>query len=167
MIGALGAIDDITVTQASAIWELRSVDPAMPRRRQIRSGMRIGRDHVASTVNTLVLAYAGASMPLLILFVLSDQPMGTVANSEIVATEIVRTLVGSLGLIASVPITTWLAVHVASPRGRRSRTDARCTRGSGRRARGASDPRSIGATSGWGSSGPGVLGPTAVGACRW
>jgi len=122
MIGALGAIDDITVTQASAVWELRSVDPAMSRRRLIRSGMRIGRDHVASTVNTLVLAYAGASMPLLILFVLSDQPAGTVANGEIVATEIVRTLVGSLGLIASVPITTWLAVHVATPRGKRSRT---------------------------------------------
>jgi uncharacterized membrane protein len=122
MIGALGAIDDITVTQASAVWELRSVDPTMSRRRLVRSGMRIGRDHVASTVNTLVLAYAGASMPLLILFVLSDQPMGTVANGEIVATEIVRTLVGSLGLIASVPITTWLAVHVASPRERRSRT---------------------------------------------
>ena len=121
MIGALGAIDDITVTQASAIWELRSVDPAMPRRRLIRSGMRIGRDHVASTVNTLVLAYAGASMPLLILFVLSDQPMGRVANGEIVATEIVRTLVGSLGLIASVPITTWLAVQVASPRESRSK----------------------------------------------
>ena len=79
--------------------------------------MRIGRDHVASTVNTLVLAYAGASMPLLILFVLSDPPAGTVANGEIVATEIVRTLVGSLGLIASVQLTTWLAVHVASPRG--------------------------------------------------
>jgi uncharacterized membrane protein len=124
MIGALGAIDDITVTQASAVWELRSVDPTMSRRRLVRSGMRIGRDHVASTVNTLVLAYAGASMPLLILFVLSDQPAGTVANGEIVATEIVRTLVGSLGLIASVPITTWLAVHVAGPRSRRSRTIA-------------------------------------------
>jgi uncharacterized membrane protein len=124
MIGALGAIDDITVTQASAVWELRSVDPTMSRRRLVRSGMRIGRDHVASTVNTLALAYAGASMPLLILFVLSDQPAGTVANGEIVATEIVRTLVGSLGLIASVPITTWLAVHVASPRSRRSRTIA-------------------------------------------
>lgn len=118
MIGALGAIDDITVTQASAVWELRSVDPTMARRRLLRSGMRIGRDHVASTVNTLVLAYAGASMPLLVLFVLSDQPAGTVANGEIVATEIVRTLVGSLGLIASVPITTWLAVDIVSSRGR-------------------------------------------------
>jgi uncharacterized membrane protein len=122
MIGALGAIDDITVTQASAVWELRSVDPTMPRRRLLRSGMRIGRDHVASTVNTLVLAYAGASMPLLILFVLSDHPAGTVANGEIVATEIVRTLVGSLGLIASVPITTWLAVDVVSPRERTARS---------------------------------------------
>lgn len=120
MIGALGAIDDITVTQASAVWELRSVDPRMSRRRLLRSGMRIGRDHVASTVNTLVLAYAGASMPLLILFVLSDQPAGTVANGEIVATEIVRTLVGSLGLIASVPVTTWLAVDTVSSRGRHS-----------------------------------------------
>lgn len=124
MIGALGAIDDITVTQASAIWELRSVDPARSRRRLLRSGLRIGRDHVASTVNTLVLAYAGASMPLLILFVLSDQPAGTVANGEIVATEIVRTLVGSLGLIASVPITTWLAVDVVSRRGRHASTVA-------------------------------------------
>jgi uncharacterized membrane protein len=118
MIGALGAIDDITVTQASAIWELRSADPARSRRRLLRSGLRIGRDHVASTVNTLVLAYAGASMPLLILFVLSDQPADTVASGEIVATEIVRTLVGSIGLIASVPITTWLAVDVVTRRGR-------------------------------------------------
>jgi len=129
MIGALGAIDDITVTQASAVWELRSVDPTMTRRRLLRSGMRIGRDHVASTVNTLVLAYAGASMPLLILFVLSDQPAGTVANGEIVATEVVRTLVGSLGLIASVPITTWLAVHIVSPRGRHASTVAAVTAG--------------------------------------
>jgi uncharacterized membrane protein len=113
MIGALGAIDDMTVTQASAVWELRAADPTMSRGRLLRSGMRIGRDHVASTVNTLVLAYAGASMPVLILFLLSDQPATTVANGEIVATEIVRTLVGSIGLVASVPITTWLAVHVA------------------------------------------------------
>jgi uncharacterized membrane protein len=122
MIGALGAIDDITVTQASAIWELRSADPSMSRRRLVRSGLRIGRDHVASTVNTLVLAYAGASMPVLVLFVLSDQPASTVANGEIVATEIVRTLVGSLGLIASVPITTWLSVDVVSRRGRHEST---------------------------------------------
>jgi uncharacterized membrane protein len=118
MIGALGAIDDITVTQASAIWELRQVDPTRSRADLLRSGLRIGRAHVASTVNTLVLAYAGASMPLLILFVLSDQSASTVANGEIVATEIVRTLVGSIGLIAAVPITTWLAVDVVTRHGR-------------------------------------------------
>jgi uncharacterized membrane protein len=114
IIGALGAIDDMTVTQASAVWELRAADPTRSARHLMRGGMRIGQDHVASTVNTLVLAYAGASMPLLILFILSDQSAGTIANGEIVATEIVRTLVGSIGLVASVPITTWLAGRVAA-----------------------------------------------------
>jgi uncharacterized membrane protein len=123
IVGALGAIDDMTVTQASAVWELRAVDATMSRRRLMRASMRIGRDHVASTVNTLVLAYAGASMPLLILFVLSDQPAGTVASGEIVATEIVRTLVGSLGLVASVPITTWLAVRTVTGGGRHARPE--------------------------------------------
>jgi uncharacterized membrane protein len=122
MIGALGAIDDMTVTQASAVWELRAADPAMSKHGLLRAGMRIGRDHVASTVNTLVLAYAGASMPVLILFLLSDQPATIVANGEIVATEIVRTLVGSIGLVASVPITTWLAVRaVPTQAGRHAR----------------------------------------------
>lgn len=112
VIGALGAIDDMTVTQASTVWELHGANPRLGGRGLFRSGMRVGRDHVASTVNTLLLAYAGASMPLLLLFVLSDQSLGTVANSEVVATEIVRTLVGSIGLVASVPITTWLAARV-------------------------------------------------------
>jgi uncharacterized membrane protein len=119
VIGALGAIDDMTVTQASAVWELRTANPLTSRADLVRSGLRIGRDHVAATVNTLFLAYAGASMPLLILFVLSQQSLVTVANGEVVATEIVRTLVGSVGLVASVPITTWLAAHIApapSPR---------------------------------------------------
>ena len=115
VIGALGAIDDVTVTQASAVWELRAADPRMPPRSLLAAGMRIGRDHVASTVNTLALAYAGASMPLLILFVLSHQSLGSIANGEVVATEIIRTLVGSVGLVASVPITTWLAVRAAPP----------------------------------------------------
>src|SRR4030095_11549005 len=82
------------------------------------SGLLIGRDHVASTVNTLVLAYAGASMPLLILFMLSDQSAGTVSNSEIVASEIVRTLVGCIGLLPSVPITPWLTVDAVTRGGR-------------------------------------------------
>jgi uncharacterized membrane protein len=119
VIGALGAIDDMTVTQASSVWELRRANPEMHPRVLVRSGLRIGRDHVAATVNTLFLAYAGASMPLLILFILSRQSLATVANGEVVATEIIRTLVGSVGLVASVPITTWLAALIApvqSPR---------------------------------------------------
>ncbi len=123
VIGALGAIDDMTVTQVAAVSELHRVNPRLRRRALYRSAMRIGRDHVASTVNTLALAYAGASIPLLLLFVLSDQSLGSVANGEVVATEIVRTLVGSIGLVSAVPITTWLAVRalpgsVLTPRDR-------------------------------------------------
>jgi uncharacterized membrane protein len=111
IIGALGAIDDVTVTQASAVAELSSVDSAASIRGLFRGGLRIGRDHVASTVNTLFLAYVGASLPLLLLFVLTDQSPLFVANREVVATEIVRSLVGSIGLVASVPLTTWLAAY--------------------------------------------------------
>lgn len=121
VIGALGAIDDMTVTQASIVSELREADPEMARGQLFAAAMRVGRDHVASTVNTLALAYAGASMPLLILFVLAEQSLGTVANGETVATEILRTLVGSLGLVVAVPLTTWLAVWAVGPRSRRSR----------------------------------------------
>jgi uncharacterized membrane protein len=113
VIGALGAIDDMTVTQSSAVWELRAAGRDRPMRELYRSGMRIGRDHVASTVNTLVLAYAGASLPLLLFFSLADRPVSVVANGELVATEIVRTLVGSIGLVASVPLTTALAAWAA------------------------------------------------------
>jgi uncharacterized membrane protein len=116
VIGALGAIDDMTVTQASVVAELRDANPGLSGIRLFTSAMRVGRDHVASTVNTLALAYAGASMPLLILFILAGQSLGTVANGEIVATEIVRTLVGSLGLITAVPLTTWLAVWAVTDR---------------------------------------------------
>lgn len=114
VLGAMGALDDVTVTQASAVWELREADSTMTPRQLFQSGLRIGRDHIASTVNTLVLAYAGASLPLLALFVLSEQSLVTFANSEAVATEIIRTLVGSIGLVAAVPLTTWLAAHVAT-----------------------------------------------------
>jgi len=117
VIGALGALDDMTVTQAAAVWELRSANPQLTRSSIFRSAMRIGRDHVASTVNTLALAYAGAALPLLILFVQSRQSLGTVANSETVATEILSALVGSIGIVASVPLTTWLAARVVGEPG--------------------------------------------------
>jgi uncharacterized membrane protein len=128
VIGALGALDDVTVTQASAVAELRAANPELSGMELQRAGLRIGRDHIASTVNTLALAYAGAALPVMLLFVLSRQSLGSVANSEVVAVEIVRTLVGSIGLVASVPITTWLAARVvrrphaeAQPRRRRPR----------------------------------------------
>jgi uncharacterized membrane protein len=130
VIGALGALDDVTVTQAASVWELRAANPDMPRRSVFRSAMRIGRAHVASTVNTLALAYAGAAMPLLILLVQSRQSLGTVANSETVATEIMSALVGSVGIVASVPLTTWIAARVVgggriAGRGRRSAVPTR------------------------------------------
>ena len=89
-------------------------NPTMSRRTLYRSGLTIGRDHISSTVNTLALAYAGASLPLLMLFTLSAQSLGTVANGEVVAVEIVATLVGSIGLVAAVPVSTALAVLIAS-----------------------------------------------------
>ncbi|WP_405855549.1 YibE/F family protein [Streptomyces sp. NBC_00090] len=114
IIGSLGVLDDVTVTQTSAVWELHQADPRMGPRALYRAGIRIGRDHIASVVNTLVLAYAGAALPLLLLFSIARSSMGTVANSELVAMEIVRTLVGSIGLVAAVPVTTALAALVVS-----------------------------------------------------
>jgi len=113
IIGSLGVLDDVTVTQASAVWELHEANPRLGARGLYRSALRIGRDHIASTVNTLVLAYAGASLPLLILLAEAQRGLGDVLTGETVAAEIVRTLVGSIGLVASVPITTALAALVA------------------------------------------------------
>jgi uncharacterized membrane protein len=114
VIGALGVLDDVTVTQTSAVWELRRANPELGAPALFGAAMRIGRDHVASAVNTLVLAYAGAALPLLLLFTLSGRGLGDVVTTQDVATEVVRTLVGSIGLVASVPITTALAAMVAS-----------------------------------------------------
>lgn len=114
IIGSLGVLDDVTVTQTSAVWELHEANPTMGWRGLYRAGIRIGRDHIASVVNTLVLAYAGAALPLLLLFSIAQSSVVDVANSELVAEEIVRTLVGSIGLVAAVPVTTALAALVVS-----------------------------------------------------
>ncbi len=114
IIGALGVLDDVTVTQASAVWELHEANPNRGWLGTFRAAMRIGRDHISSVVNTLVLAYAGATLPLLLLFTQSGTPIGEILNGEPVATEIVRMLGGSIGLIAAVPITTLLAALVVS-----------------------------------------------------
>jgi uncharacterized membrane protein len=81
----------------------------------VRAALRIGRDHISSTVNTLFLAYAGAALPLLLLFSEASQGIGSVATREIVAVEIVRSLIGSIGLVSAVPISTWLAAQVVRP----------------------------------------------------
>nr|WP_042415807.1 YibE/F family protein [Streptacidiphilus anmyonensis] len=114
IIGSLGVLNDVTVTQSSSVWELHAANPSLGARALYRAAIRIGRDHIASTVNTLVMAYAGAALPLMLLFSLSHRGAWQVATSEIVAEEVVRTLVGSIGLIASVPLTTALAAFVAS-----------------------------------------------------
>jgi uncharacterized membrane protein len=115
VIGSLGVLDDMTVTQVSTVAELSRAQPMLKRRTLFDAALRIGRDHVSSTVNTLVLAYVGASLPLLLLFTEAQRSLGDIATSEIVATEIIRALIGSIGIVASVPITTALAVWVLRP----------------------------------------------------
>ena len=110
VIGALGVLDDVTVTQVAAVAELHTAQPDLGPGRLYRSAVTIGRDHISATVNTLFLAYAGAALPLLLLFTQTNQSVGSLAGREVIATEIIRSLVGSIGLVSAVPITTWLAV---------------------------------------------------------
>jgi len=113
IIGALGVLDDLVTTQASAVFELYHANPNFGFRALYNSAMRIGQDHVAATVNTLVLAYAGASLPMLLVFSLARGDFGYLINFSFIAEEVVRTLVGSLGLIAAVPLTTVIAILFA------------------------------------------------------
>jgi uncharacterized membrane protein len=114
VIGALGVLDDVTVTQVSAVWELKRARPERSMAELVRPALRIGRDHISSTVNTLFLAYAGAALPLLLFFTEAGQNIRGVVTRELVATEVVRALVGSIGLVSSVPIATWLAAIVVT-----------------------------------------------------
>ena len=115
VVGSLGILDDVTVTQVSAVHELRAADPAMSTSELYRAGIRVGRDHVASLVNTLLLAYAGASLPLLVIFTTGDAGLVGTLTDGVVAEEVVRTLVGSIGLVAAVPLTTALAAYTCPP----------------------------------------------------
>ena len=125
IIGTLGVLDDVTITQVAAVWELHGADPSAGRRQLYSSSINIGRDHIASAVNTLVLAYSAAALPLLLLFTQSGLAMGDVLTTETVAVEIVQTLVGSIGLVASVPLTTALACWVvtSAPPARQARQE--------------------------------------------
>jgi len=112
IIGALGVLDDLVTSQSAAVVEIHDANPSLGFRRTMQKAMRIGQDHVAATVNTLVLAYTGASLPLLLIFTLGSGSYSYFINSEFLAEEIVRTLVGSLGLIAAVPISTLVATVI-------------------------------------------------------
>ncbi|GAA2295724.1 hypothetical protein GCM10010149_50040 [Nonomuraea roseoviolacea subsp. roseoviolacea] len=116
IIGALGVLDDVTVTQAVTVTELAAADPSYGWRRLYRAGSRVGRAHIASVINTIILAYAGASLPLLLLFSVGAQPLEEVLTTPVIAQEIIRSVVGTLGLISAVPITTALAALVATRR---------------------------------------------------
>ena len=116
VIGALGVLDDVTVTQAAAVWELAHAQPSATRRSLFAAAMRIGRSHVQATVNTLVLAYVGASLPLLLIFTVTDVGLVDALTTEVIATEILRGLVGSIGIIAAVPLTTAVAAVAVRPR---------------------------------------------------
>ncbi len=112
IIGALGVLDDITISQASVVRELKLANPKIKVKKLYSQAMNIGRDHIASLVNTLVLVYTGGALPLLLLFTLDEsRSFSTVINYEIIAEEIVRTLVASIGLITAVPITTFIAAN--------------------------------------------------------
>jgi uncharacterized membrane protein len=112
VVGVLGSLDDVTVTQVATVAALRRTDPTLGARALYGRAIRVGRDHVAASVNTLVLAYAGASLPLLLLFAQGSQSVGRVVTGEVVAIEVIRMLVGSIGLVAAVPLTTALAAVV-------------------------------------------------------
>jgi uncharacterized membrane protein len=116
IFGALGILDDVTVTQAATVAELHEIDPSASRWRLARRAMNVGRSHIAATVNTLVLAYVGASLPLLVLFAAGRQDPLLIASGETVAVEIVRAMVGSIGIVAAVPLTTAIAAFLVGRR---------------------------------------------------
>jgi uncharacterized membrane protein len=116
IFGALGVLDDVTVTQAATVQELYESDPRARRLQLAARSMNVGRSHIAATVNTLVLAYVGASLPLIVLFAAGRQDPLLIVSGEVVAVEVVRALVGSIGIVAAVPVTTMIAVGLIGRR---------------------------------------------------
>lgn len=114
IIGALGVLNDITTAQSAAVYELYDANPALKLKELYRKGLRIGREHITSLINTLALTYVGAAFPLLLLLTLYPKPLWVVLNSEDIMQEIIRTLIGGLTLMFAVPITTFLAAYFIS-----------------------------------------------------
>lgn len=116
ILAGLGVLNDVTITQASAIWELKSANPAAGRWVLFRSAMRIGRDHIASTVYTIAFAYVGAALPLILYLSLQDQGLFDAVTSWQLAEEVVHTLVTSIGLVLAIPLTTLIATFAVDAR---------------------------------------------------
>lgn len=116
IFGALGVLDDVTITQAATVRELHDADPRMGGWALAGRAMNVGRSHIAATVNTLVLAYVGASLPLIVLFAAGQQDPLLIVSGEVMAVEVVRALVGSIGIVAAVPLTTAIAVALIGRR---------------------------------------------------
>jgi uncharacterized membrane protein len=114
VVAGLGILNDVTITQASAVWQLYEVAPDTGWRQLFRRGMAIGRDHIASTVYTIVFAYAGAALPLLLLFEIYERPFWTVLTGGEVGEEVIRTFVGGIALVLAVPVTTLIGALVAT-----------------------------------------------------
>ncbi|MFV0253789.1 MAG: YibE/F family protein [Beutenbergiaceae bacterium] len=116
VLAGLGALNDVTITQASAVWELHAADPSAGRRKVFSRAMRIGRDHIASTVYTLAFAYVGTSLPLLMIAAIYDRSLLDFFMSGEIAEELVRTLVSSIGLVLAIPMTTAISAALVSTR---------------------------------------------------
>lgn len=110
IIGAIGVLDDITITQTALTTELKLANPSLSKAELFRRAMKVGREHISALVNTLALAYTGAALPVLLFLSLSDVSPLLLINREILAAEILRTVIGSLGLVFAVPLTTWFAL---------------------------------------------------------
>ncbi len=118
-VAGLGILNDVTITQASAIWQLHEVDPTMTVGQLFTRGMQVGRDHIASTIYTIVFAYAGAALPLLLLIEIYDRPIGVVLTGTEIGEEVIRTLVGAIALVLAVPVTTAAGAFFAKAAGNR------------------------------------------------
>ncbi|WP_104062041.1 YibE/F family protein [Arthrobacter sp. 4R501] len=132
IISGLGVLNDVTIAQSSSVWELYELAPETSARNLFTSAMRIGRDHIASTVYTIAFAYAGAALPIMILVMLYDRPLGEALTSAEMSEEVVRTLVGSVGLVLAIPVTTALAVLVVKATGTKGPVQPAASKGHNR-----------------------------------
>ena len=113
ILGAVGVLDDIAITQQETVFEIGSADPSLDKKELFKRAMNVGRHHIASVINTLVLAYVGVALPLFLIFMMNDTISITrFLNEEFVAEEIIRTLAGTSALILTVPIATWFAILI-------------------------------------------------------